>query len=190
MQQHLQLIFDRGFAAPEQQWPLEELAYQLQHMLQLATRNNEENTCFSPPLSKKQIESSTTTIQPNSFLQLASLINSMKTQFSIRYPDISWSTDNKSQWTGQGKYVQNTDFLTFKKQQRSIIIETCCRVWINKNQELVISFMAKINEGNKVTLPLGIWQKYEGEDVLEEIRKVFELELKVLIDILYRKLIV
>jgi hypothetical protein len=187
LKQHVQLIFDRGFAIPDQQWPIEELAYHLQHILQLATRNNEENNCFPPPLSKKQIQSSMTTIKPNSFLQLASLIDSMKTQFSIRYPGISWSIDNKSQWSGNNQKVQNTDVLTFQKQQRSIVIETCCRAWINKNQELTIEMMARANQINKVTLPLGIWKQYEQEDVQEEIRKIFELELKILIDIFYKK---
>jgi hypothetical protein len=181
------MIFDRGFGAPDKQWPIKELDYHLQHILQLVTKNNEENNCFPPPLSKKQIESSVTTIKPNSFLQLASLIDSMKRQFSIRYPDISWSTDNKIQWSGDNQQVQNTDVLTFQKQQRSIVIETCCHAWINKNQELMIKITARVNQINKVTLPLGIWKQYEQEDVQEEIRKIFELELKILIDIFYKK---
>jgi hypothetical protein len=159
-------------------------------MLQLVTKNNEENSCFPPPLSKKQIESSLTTIKPNSFLQLASFLDSMKRQFSIRYPDIHWSTDDKCQWFGHNRHVQNKDYLTFQKQQRSIEIETFCLVEINQNQEFIMKIIATINKNNKVTLPLGVWKQYDQENTREEIFKIFELELKILIDIFYRKMII
>ncbi len=51
----------------------------------------------------------------------------------------------------------------------------------------MIVIMATGNQINKVTLPLSIWKQHEQEDVQEEIRKIFELELKILIDIFYKK---
>jgi len=187
LKQHLQLIFERGFAYSDQQWPIEELNYQLQHILRLATRNNEENNCFPPPLSKKQIKSSLNTSKPEYFLQLALMIDSMKRQFSIRYPDMHWSTDNQSRWSQNDQQVRNRDFVTFEKLQRSIVIETLCCAEINKNQELVMIIKARDNQKNEVTLPLGIWKQYEQEDIKEEILKIFELELKILIDIFYKE---
>jgi len=158
-------------------------------MLQLVTKSNEENSCFPLPLSKKQIESSMTKTKPNSFLQLVSLIDSMKRQFSLRYPDIHWSTDEKIQWWGRNQQVENTDVLTFEKQYRPIVVDIHCRARINNNQELMITVMAKMNENNIITLPIGIWKEYEEENTKEEILKIFELELKILIDILYKKTI-
>jgi serine/threonine protein kinase len=187
LKQHLQKIFDRGFASPDKQWPIEELNYELQHILRLATRNNEENNCFPPPVSKKQMKSSLNTSKPEYFLQLASTIDLMKRQFSIRYPDMHWSTDNQSRWSQNDQQVRNRDFVIFEKQQRSIVIETLCCAEINKNQELVMEIKARNNQRNEVTLSLGVWKQYEQEDIKEEIFKIFELELKILIDIFYKE---
>jgi hypothetical protein len=61
----------------------------------------------------------------------------------------------------------------------------CCAE-INKNQELSITITAKGNGTTSNVLPLGVWKRYEQENDKEEILKTFELELKTLIDILYR----
>ena len=113
----------------------------------------------------------------------------MRQQFTMRYPDVRWSTDEKCQWSGHSRQAQVTDSLIFEKFSRSMIIETRCRATMNKNEEVEIIFMAKINSTEKVTLPLGTWKQFGQENVKEEIYKVFELELKILIEILYKRMI-
>lgn len=155
-------------------------------MLHLATKNNETDSVFPPIILQKQTQRFFVASQIDSFLRLGSLIDWMKRQFQIHYPSIHWSTNDKSQWSGHSRQVKNIDILKFQKQQKSIIIEMICCVEINKNQELSITITAKGNGTARNLLPLGIWKQYEQEDDTEKILKTFELELKILIDILYR----
>lgn len=105
----------------------------------------------------------------------------------MRYPDVRWLADDKCQWSGHNQQAQVIDSLTFDHFSRSIIIETLCQATLNNNQELEIILMAKIDSTKKVTLPLGTWKQFDQENIREEIYKIFELELKILIQILYNK---
>ena len=184
------MIFDRGFGLPKDQWSIEELKYQLDHLLQLTTKNDEESSCLPPPLSKKQIESSVIP-KPNSFLQLASLIDSLKRQFSTRYPSVQWSTDEKCQWSGHSQYVQVEDPLTFHRTERTVLIDTLCCATIKKNGEVEMIFKAKINpRRTEFIVSLGIWKQFDRDDVKENIYQVFELQVKILIEILYKRRII
>jgi len=183
--QHLKLIFDRGFAGPDQHWPIEELEYQLQFMIQLLAKKKENDGYF--PLAINQIEPWSCTTKSDSFLQLVSLIDGIKKQFQIRYPSILWSTNEKSRWSGDSRQIENHDFLTFKKQKVIIPIEIIWHAQMDDKQDLTMTIIAKINNKINVELPLGIWKQYEEEKNKEEIFKAFELKLKILIDILYAK---
>jgi hypothetical protein len=139
-----------------------------------------KDSCFPPPLLKNQIESLSYTSKRDSFLQLVLLIDWIKNQFQIRYPCVSWSTNEESEWSGKGRQIEHHDTLTFQKQY---VIIWCAK--IDNNQELVMNITVKINNTTAIQLPLGVWKQYEQEKIKEEILKTFELELKNLIDMLY-----
>ncbi len=152
-------------------------------MLRLTMNESNDNTCFSPPLPTKEIQSLFDTSKPESFLQVASLIDWIKRQFEIRYhPNVHWLTNEKSRWSGCSQQIKNSDILTFKKQQLSIEIEIIWYAEINKNQELRMNIIAKIDDKTNFQLPLGVWKQYEQEKILKD----FESELKILIEILYK----
>lgn len=186
------MIFDRGFGLPKDQWSIEELQYQVDHLLQLTTMNDEENRYLPPPLSQKQIESSLfTSPKSNSFLQLASLIDSLKQQFTARYPIVQWSTDEKCQWKGHSYHVQVGDSLTFHQNGRYILIETCCSATIRKNGEVEMIFKAKSDPtGTKLIVSLGIWKDFDQDNTKKNIYQIFELQMKIFIEILYQRNII
>lgn len=151
-------------------------------MLQLTIKNNEEDTWISSSLSKAPIESLLNTSKCESFLQLISLIDWIKSQFELRYPIVHWLTNEKSQWFGNSQKIENHDFLTFTKQQRVISLEIFWHAEIINKQEIVMTIKAKINHTTVVELPLGLCKQYDPEN----IRRLFELQLKNLIDLLYK----
>lgn len=111
----------------------------------------------------------------------------MRQQFIMRYPDVRWLADDKCLWSGHCRQAEVIDFLTFEKFAKSITIKTLCRATINKKDEVKISFEAKTNSGKAVSLPLGTWKQFDQDNTKEDIYKVFELEVKILIDIFYRE---
>ena len=155
-------------------------------MLRLVTKNNEESSVLPPATSKKQAGPLLDILPPNSFLQLVSLIDWMKRQFQMRYSNVHWSTGVENEWRGHSQQVKNRDILTFQKQNRSIMINMICCAEIDEKQELVLTIMAKVNGMTNIQLPHGAWKEYERENVKEDILKTFELQLKTLIDILYK----
>ena len=112
----------------------------------------------------------------------------MKRQLTIRYPSVQWSTDEKCQWNGHCQYVQVIDPLTFHRAGRTIVIDTLCSATITKNGELEILFKARINpRGTEFIVPLGKWKQFDQDNVKEDISKIFELQVKILIEILYKR---
>ncbi|CAF1455218.1 unnamed protein product [Rotaria sp. Silwood1] len=188
LERHLNLIFDCGFSDPKQQWNIEELEYQLQFMLQLIKKNNEEDKSYLTSSINKQTELLICTPKNDSFPQLVFLIDWLKQEFEKHSENLHWSPNNKqSQWSGNNRHIENYDILHFQKEQFKISFEIKWNVTINNNNELHMIIKAKINQTIVIQLPLGIWQQYHKDNIKQDILKNVQIQLNNLLDLLYYK---
>ncbi|CAM2708528.1 unnamed protein product [Rotaria socialis] len=193
LEQHLYLIFDRAFANPDKQWPIEELEYQLELTLQLTKKTNEEEEeeYSLPSMSFKNEQKESLSNIPiltiGSSLQLALFIDSIKRQVEQYYDTLHWSNSEINEWSIKGQQVKHHDILHFQKQQYKTSLEIEWNAIINDKKKLDMNIKTKVNQNTVIDLPLGVWQQYNTDNINNDIRKNVLIELKNLVDVLYYK---
>ncbi|CAF3972183.1 unnamed protein product, partial [Rotaria magnacalcarata] len=191
LEQHLYLIFDRAFANPDRQWPIEELEYQLELTLQLTKKTNEEEEeeYNLPSMSFKNEQKESLSYIPmltiDSSLQLALFIDSIKRQVEQHYDTLHWSNSEINEWSIKGQQVKHHDILHFQKQQYKTSLKIEWTAIINDKTKLDMNIKIKVNQNTVIDLPLGVWQQYNTDNIKNDIRKNVLIELKNLVDVLY-----
>ncbi|CAF1488187.1 unnamed protein product [Adineta steineri] len=158
MENHLQLIFDRAFGNPQQQWSVDALKYQIRFLVEVLNSMKEQNITIKCRSIHELNEP---------FLRVASLISRMKEEFvsySSRFVRVHWSSNENNQWSGHSRAVQNYDLLSIDNNQLEMKFEANRS---EKEDQLQISAHIKINESTIVELPIGRWQENEIETIIE-----------------------
>ncbi|CAF4976038.1 unnamed protein product [Rotaria sp. Silwood1] len=184
---HLTLIFDRGFGDPNQQWSVDELDYQLQFMFTLITNENEQVNYFPAPQIMNDIILSPTIPLEDPFVYVVSLIHHLKHQFATRYSKcVRWSTDKKNSWNAQNGRIENYDLLIFSCQEKNFPIDIKWDVQLLQEQNFLFYVKARTDNKIIIELPLGVWKINEQTATFEVHLQNFEMEIKTLINILFK----
>lgn len=182
-------IFDRSFAGPDQQWSADELQNQLQFIITLIGEEKEGINYFPPSPPPNTNDHIPLPCIPfgDSFVYIVSLIHQLKTHFAMRYSNyIRWSSNENSRWLNQNGSIENTDMLIFHYQTKNLAININWIVRIWPDQRFFLGIEA--THGNKfnIELPLGIWEITEQTNDFQQHLNDFEIEMKILINILCR----
>ncbi|CAF3317114.1 unnamed protein product, partial [Rotaria sp. Silwood2] len=187
---HLTLIFDRGFGDPNQQWSVDELDYQLQFMLTLITNENEQVNYFPAPQIINSIILSPSIPLEDPFVYVISLIHHLKHQFATRYSKcVRWSTEKKNSWNAQNGRIENYDLLIFSCQEKNFQIDIKWDVQLLQEQNFLFYVKARTDNKIIIELPLGVWKINEQTVNFEVHLQNFEIEIKTLINILFKSIV-
>ncbi|CAF2925076.1 unnamed protein product [Rotaria sp. Silwood2] len=187
---HLTLVFDRGFGDPNQQWSVDELDYQLQFMLTLITNENEQVNYFPAPQIINNIILSPSIPLEDPFVYVISLIHHLKHQFATRYSKcVCWSTEKKNSWNAQNGRIENYDLLIFSCQEKNFQIDIKWDVQLLQEQNFLFYVKARTDNKIIIELPLGVWKINEQTVNFEVHLQNFEIEIKTLINILFKSIV-
>jgi hypothetical protein len=182
---HLMLIFDRSFGAPNQQWSVDELDYQLQFMVALIEGEKEKSSYIPSTRNTNDYMSLPFIPLGDPFVYVVSLIHHLKNQFAARYSNcIRWSTGEKNRWCSQDRTIENYDLMIFSYQSKNLSVDVTWHVTILKEKQFIISIKAKDHNKINILLPLGLWKINEKKNDFDVHLKYFEMEMKILINIL------
>jgi hypothetical protein len=185
LQRHLMLIFDRSFAGPEQQWSVNELDYQFQFMISLLESERAETNYFSPPQTTNNQLSSLSIPLGDSFVYIVTLIHHLKHQFAARYCQcVRWSTEEKYRWSSQDGRIEHFDLLIFRYQTKYLSIDIHWNVRLLRDKHFSIDIKAKIKDKIDIEIPMGIWKINEQTHHFDLHLNNFEMEMKILINII------
>jgi hypothetical protein len=182
------LVFDRSFGGPEKQWSVDELDYQLEFIISLIDGQRDEVNYFSsPPQNTNNSISSISIPSEDSFIYVVSLIHYLKHQFAARYSRcVRWSTEEKNRWSSQDGRIEHVDLLIFRYQAKNLSIDFNWNVKMLKDKHFSIDIQAKINNKIDIELPMGIWKINEQTNDFDLHFNNFEMEMKILINIICR----
>jgi hypothetical protein len=158
LKNHLQLIFDRAFGNPQQQWSVDALKYQIRFLFEVLNSMREQDIII---MNRSVIAVN----EP--FIRVASLISRMKEEFVNYYSPLAltrWSNNENNRWSGHLRAVQNYDLLNIGESQLQMKFEANR---LENEDQLQISVYIKMNESTIVELPVGRWQENEIETILE-----------------------
>jgi hypothetical protein len=189
LMKHLTLIFDRGFAGPSQQWSVDELDYQLQFVLTLIGNENEQINYFPAPSKINDDMSSISIPSEDPFVYVVTMIHHLKHQFAARYSKcLRWSTEKRNNWKMEDGRIKNYDLLTFSYQGKDLAVNIELEAEILKEQPVLFYVKAKTHNNIVIELPLGLWKTNEQTPDFETHLKKFEMEIKTLINILFKSI--
>ncbi|CAF1078081.1 unnamed protein product [Adineta ricciae] len=182
---HLRLIFDRGFARPDQQWSIDELDYQLQCII-MPLQNKHERTDYFPVSSTVNTNPTLSVIPfEDPFVCMVSMIYNLKTRLVNRFLKcMGWSSQGKNQWITEDKRIENRDMLIFGYQGTNLTIDIHWNVTILENDRFKLVINAKGPDTVNSELPLGSWNIRQPSTDFEILLKSVELKIKILICIL------
>jgi hypothetical protein len=180
------LTFDRSFSGPNQQWSVVELDYRLQFMLALIEGERKEINYFPPLLSNMNGHMSSPAIpMGDPFVYVVSLIHHLKNQFATLYSKyVRWSNDEKNRWCSQDERIEHYDLLIFSYQTKNLSIGIHWNVRLLKEKQFEICIKAKSNDKIDIELPLGLWNINEQTNDFVNHLKSFQMDMKILINIL------
>ncbi|CAF1131778.1 unnamed protein product [Adineta ricciae] len=186
IEKHLMLIFDRGFAGPDQQWSIDELDYQLQCII-VPLQGKHERTDYFPVSSTVNAEPTLPVISfEDPFVCMVSMIYNLKTRLVDRYRKcMRWSSQGKNQWITEHKLIENRDMLIFWYQGTDLTIDIHWNVTILENDQFKLVINAKGPDKVNLELPLGSWSIKQPSADFEILLKSVELKMKILICIFY-----
>ncbi|CAF3561324.1 unnamed protein product [Rotaria sp. Silwood1] len=185
LKQHLNLIFDRGFAKFGLPWSFDELTFQFKFLRELiANERSMDTTAYWP----KSIENSPLISfnMNDRFLRAATFIDHAKQYIASRYTNstVRWATAEKSRWSGNSERLENYDEVTIEwPKNRKHVITTIWHVSISPNDDLGITVITKTHEKSEIELPLGTWEKGQA-NAMKQIAISLETKIKVLMKIL------
>ncbi|CAF1157811.1 unnamed protein product [Rotaria sp. Silwood1] len=185
LKQHLNLIFDRGFAKFGLPWSFNELTFQFKFLRELiANERSMDSTAYWP----KSIENSPLISfnMNDRFLRAATFIDHAKQYIASRYTNstVRWATAEKSRWSGNSERLENYDEVTIEwPKNRKHVITTIWHVSISPNDDLGITVITKTHEKSEIELPLGTWEKGQA-NAMKQIAISLETKIKVLMKIL------
>jgi hypothetical protein len=186
LRKHLSLIFDRAFGGPNQQWSADELDYQLQFIFALIQNENEQINYFPTP--QNTVLSLSIPFE-DPFVYVVSLVHHLKRQFAIRYSKcVRWSIEKKNSWSIQNERIENYDLLIFSSQGKDLSVDIKWNIQILKEHQLLVYIKARIDNKIIIELPMGIWKINEQTPDFEVNLTNFEMEIKILINILFKSI--
>ncbi|CAM4826376.1 unnamed protein product [Rotaria magnacalcarata] len=189
LKNHLLLTFDHCFADPNQQWTLEKVEYELDFMISLLTIDQKQSNYF-PNIDyvNNEISSIFITLE-DPFVYVISLIHHLKKEFENRYSKlIRWLNIGKGNWRYQDKQIENQDTLDFIYQGKPISIDLIWNVKFSEEQQFLMNLIAKLPKNIDFELPLGTWGRNQQTSGFEVILRFFEIEMKILINILFQSI--
>jgi hypothetical protein len=183
---HLMLIFDRSFGGPEKQWSVNKLDYQLQFIISLIDGQRDEVNYFSsPPQNTNNSISSLSIPLEDSFIYVVSLIHHLKHRFAARYSQcVRWSTEEKNRWSSQDGKIEHVDLLIFRYKTKNLSIDLNWNVKMLRDKHFSIDIEAKINDKIDIDVPMGIWKIDQQTNHFHLHFNNFEMEMKILINII------
>lgn len=176
--EHLRLIFDRGFDEPAEQWPIDELEYQLRFALQF-TKHKEETSEFPSPIPVTPTPMPTSHSTFSSFFRLAELIAEVKDRLQQQYPDILWRDNENHLWEGNDRLVTHHVTVVFPTPLNASV-HIGWRVEIDVTHKARMTMNVQLKGTLTVSVPIGVCE----QGVYECLRRC-EIQLKNLFEILY-----
>jgi hypothetical protein len=179
LDRHLMLIFDRAFDSPEQQWPVDELDYQLQFLIALIDDDQ---------LSLNQNKNDWISLSPSiplddPFVYLVSLIHHLKHHFVQQYSQkVRWSTNENNHWSSNDGIIKHKHLLIFDDKEKNLSVDIHWEIKILQNHHFHISIQAKDQKNINIQLPMGSYSI--DEQTNQFCFQNFQLEMKTLIHIL------